>query len=96
MPKTTSSTDCPWCRCIETNRFWIIPMDPKGLCPPHELLWPVAAGAALGFVTNAITRAKALQILVAVKRDGARVCGMEIVPGQKGPVLKKIEPPKEE
>ncbi len=74
---------CEWCEAIDKGSLWI-PFRVGKFCPRHAQIWMVAAEAALGFVTGALTRGKMEHLLKECRREALAVKGIRIAIGPKG------------
>ncbi len=74
---------CEWCAAIDNGNLWI-PFRVGKFCPRHAQIWMVAAEAALGFVTGALTRAKMEHLLKECRKESLAVKGIRIAIGPKG------------
>lgn len=74
---------CEWCAAIDQGSLWI-PFRVGKFCPRHAQIWMVAAEAALGFVTGALTRAKMEHLLKECRKEALAVKGIRVVIGPGG------------
>lgn len=87
MPEmNTESKDakpCEWCAALQAGHFGI-PFKLGKFCTEHARVWLVAAEAALGYQTRALTRAKMHTVLGRCQDEAERVAGVLAVKGPGG------------
>lgn len=74
---------CEWCEALKGGRFGI-PFRLGKFCSQHAQIWMVAAEAALGYQTRALTRAKMQHMLGVCQDEAEKVAGILAVKGPGG------------